>query len=227
MHDRYSLILAGGEWNARTAISRALSDEGWRVSPVDTYDEVDAALIGRAILTCLIEHEDDIRRLTARMGADGIWLPFIVCTRKDDRSLVASAYRAGAVGHLDWPFSTGELSRLIEQAEPYMRSTVIRQNARADARRRLSSLTGRERDVLEAMVSQGSNKLIAARLGLSPRTVEVYRARIMQRLAVKHMAHAIWIAFQSDEFAPAPEGEIIGAGTESSILEKKKSPAFK
>ena len=226
MRKRYSLILAGGEWNGRTAISRALSDDGWRVIPVDSYDEVDAALVGRAIVICLMENAGDITRLTDRMAADGIWLPFIACTHRDDRFLVSSAYRAGAAGHLDWPFEVAELDRLIGQAEPHMRNTVVRQNARANARRRLASLSGRERDVLEAMVTDGPNKLIASRLGLSLRTVEVYRARIMMRLGVGHMAQALWIAFQSGEFAPAPEGEIIGAAGEQPSIPKKNKASL-
>ncbi len=211
MHERYSLILAGGGWNERTGIARSLSGDGWRVTPVDSYDEVDAALVGRAILVFLAQEDTDIARITARMARDAIWLPFIACMEGENRLLAAKAYHAGAIGHLGWPFAADELRELAAQAEPTMRGMVVRQNTRADAKRRLAVLTARERDVLAAMIADGSNKMIASRLGLSPRTVEVYRSRIMQRLGVDHMTRVLWLAFQSEEFGAVPKDAVIGA----------------
>ncbi len=206
MRGTSGLILIGGEWNIRAGIARELAQGGWRAVPVDSYDEVDAALFADGIVACKMESKDDIARITRRMARDGIWFPIIACTAPgegaSDRALIATAYQAGAEGHLAWPFGVRELERLMNSAAPAMRRQANRRNAQSMARRRLSALTARERDVLQALIVHGSNKRIAHELGLSPRTVEIYRSRILQRLGAEHIAQAIWIAFQSGEIGP-------------------------
>lgn len=206
MRGASGLILIGGEWNIRAGIARELAQGGWRAVPVDSYDEVDAALFADGIVACKMESEEDIARITRRMARDGIWFPIIACTAPgegaSERALIADAYRVGAQGHLAWPFGVKELERLVNSAAPAMRREANRRNAQSMARRRLSTLTARERDVLQALIVHGSNKRIAHELGLSPRTVEIYRSRILQRLGADHIAQAIWIAFQSGEIGP-------------------------
>lgn len=217
MPGRYGLILIGGEWNLRTGIAHEFSRAGWRVAPVDSYDEVDAGLIGTGIVACKVESGDDIPRLTQRMAQDGIWLPIVACIPAGgDHALINAAFQAGAQAITGWPFAVADMERLLADAEPGMLRHVNRLNAQSMARARLAALTPRERDVLEQMILHGSSKSIAARLDLSPRTVEIYRGRILQRLGATHIAQAIWVAFQSGEIGPDIITQIFpGTGVEA------------
>ena len=79
-----------------------------------------------------------------------------------------------------------------------------------DAARRLGALSPRERQVLDALLAGGPNKVIAYDLGLSVRTVEVHRARMMERLGVRHLSEAIRLAVMAKLASPLSEGEEVG-----------------
>jgi DNA-binding NarL/FixJ family response regulator len=79
-----------------------------------------------------------------------------------------------------------------------------------DAVFRVASLTPRCRDVLDGLLAGQSNKVIAQKLGISPRTVEVYRAQLMRKLGARHVVDVIRIAFEAilaDQSAQAGSGE--------------------
>jgi two-component system response regulator FixJ len=82
-----------------------------------------------------------------------------------------------------------------------------------EAKIRLACLTGRERDVLNGLVAGYPNKTIAYDLGISPRTVEIYRSNLMDKLRVRSLSEALRIAFIADqkveEIQIIPEGNLI------------------
>ncbi len=117
-------------------------------------------------------------------------LPIIVMTAHGDIQVAVRAMKAGATDFLEKPFSEEALLGAIETAFKST-SASIRGGDIADATRRVESLSPRERDVLERLIDGRSNKVIAHELGLSVRTIEVHRARMMERLGVRQLAQAL------------------------------------
>ena len=114
-------------------------------------------------------------------------------TGHGDVATAVRAMKAGAVDFLEKPFSDQDLLHAIETAlRP--RDPASRDRESAEAASRMALLSAREREVLAALTSGRPNKLIAHDLGLSVRTVEVHRARMMRRLGVRQFAEAVRIA---------------------------------
>jgi two-component system response regulator FixJ len=117
-------------------------------------------------------------------------LSVIIVTAQGDVQTAVRAMKAGASDFLEKPYSDHELLRAIE-ATLSKELQITRNRDVADAVRRVASLSPRERDVLDGLMSGRPNKLIAYDLGLSVRTIEVHRARMMDRLGVRQLSEAI------------------------------------
>jgi FixJ family two-component response regulator/signal transduction histidine kinase len=117
-------------------------------------------------------------------------LPVIVMTGQGDVPTAVRAMKAGAVDFIEKPFSDEELLEAIEAALTGIGRLDSDREA-SEAAERLAVLSPRERAVLDALVAGGQNKIIAFDLGISVRTVEAHRARMMHRLGVRRLAEAI------------------------------------
>jgi two-component system response regulator FixJ len=113
-------------------------------------------------------------------------------TAQGDIRTAVRAMKAGAADFLEKPYTDDALLRSIEAAFD-SQMELDRANAPeiTEAVRRLATLSPREREVLEALIAGRPNKLIAHQLGISVRTVEVHRARMMERLGLRQFAEAI------------------------------------
>lgn len=128
--------------------------------------------------------------LQAEMLARGSRLPFVIITAHGDVPTARAAFRAEAIDFLEKPFDHEQLRAAIENA--FSREQLrLRREAEAS---RLSTLTPRERDVLEQAAKGLHAKEIAANLGISPRTVEVHKTRIMEKLGVRNVAELVRFA---------------------------------
>lgn len=130
--------------------------------------------------------------LIRKFRADGIACPVIAVTGHGDVALAVEAMKAGAADFIEKPFEDAVLLAAI-------RSTLTaRQDVPAQGRReaddRLAALSPRERDVLQGLVSGKINKVIAHDLGISPRTVEVYRANLMAKTAARSLSDLMRLA---------------------------------
>lgn len=131
------------------------------------------------------------------LRARGVMLPVVIMTGHGDIDMAVAAMKAGASDFIEKPFEKAALLGCVEAAR---RVAVADRGAGAraeDARSRLNVLTDRERDVLDGLVEGLPNKTIAFDLGISPRTVEIHRANLMQKLEVKSLAEALRIAFHA------------------------------
>lgn len=125
----------------------------------------------------------------------GIMLPVIIITGHGDVSLAVRAMKAGAVDFIEKPFEKATLLTAIQLAQMHNAGREQLHALAEAAQARLNVLTPRERDVLEGLVNGQSNKVVAYELGISPRTVEIHRANLMQKLAVHSLSDALRIAF--------------------------------
>jgi two-component system response regulator FixJ len=118
----------------------------------------------------------------------GCRLPIIMLTGNGDVRTVARAMQKGAVDFFEKPFNTQELLDRIQSVLAAEAHRCQEESACAVIRKRIESLTLREREVLDWVVSGTANKRIAGELGISIKTVEVHRARVMEKMAVRSVA---------------------------------------
>lgn len=143
--------------------------------------------------------EMDGLEVQQEMARRGIDMPVVILTGHGDVGIAVKAMRAGAVNFIEKPYEKDVLLDAIEEAWGRLRRGVDKDMKAAEARVRLASLTGRERDVLDGLVAGNPNKTIAYDLGISPRTVEIYRANMMEKLRVRNLSEALRIAFIAED----------------------------
>ena len=119
----------------------------------------------------------------------------IVLTGEGDTQLAVQAMKAGATDFLEKPCEPKSLMRTIDLAFETLEETEQVIARTGEARDKLSRLSSRERDVLEGLIEGKSNKVIGYELDISPRTVEVYRGKMMEKLEVQSLPEALRIAF--------------------------------
>jgi RNA polymerase sigma factor (sigma-70 family) len=134
--------------------------------------------------------------LQARVRQRGSAIPFVIITAHGDVPAARAAFRAEAVDFIEKPFEEAQLRSAIETAFALeRRRSDAAETRRADAEK-LSRLTSREREVLEHAVKGLHAKEIAAVLGISSRTVEVHKTRIMEKLEVRNIAELVRFAIE-------------------------------
>jgi two-component system, LuxR family, response regulator FixJ len=132
----------------------------------------------------------------------GITLPVIIMTGHGDVGSAVKAMKAGAVEFIEKPFEKSVLLSAIEQGFNRLDRAGKSQELALEAETRLQALSPRELDVLRGLADGLPNKSIAYALGISPRTVEIHRARMMDKLAVRNLSEALRIAFAAESAAP-------------------------
>ena len=123
-------------------------------------------------------------------------LPIIFITGHGDVPMAVEAMQAGAVDFIQKPFRDQDLLDRINQAlekDAGSRRMLAERNM---IRKRLESLTPREREVLDLVVAGKANKVIAGDLNLSQRTVEIHRARVMEKMEAHSLAHLVRIVLE-------------------------------
>jgi two-component system response regulator FixJ len=119
----------------------------------------------------------------------------VVLTGEGDVDVAVQAMKLGAYDFLEKPYNHVRLLEAIEQAFSRQAASNQAVTRRAKALAQINSLSLRERDVLIGLMGGHSNKVIAHDLGLSPRTIEIYRAKLMEKLNVRSLSEALRIAF--------------------------------
>jgi len=137
-----------------------------------------------------------------------IAMPVIVITGHGDVPLAVEAMKGGAVDFLEKPFDDEVLLAAIRSALKKQGDQQGRQALRAAVNARLALLSTRERQVLEGLVAGQPNKIIAFNLGISPRTVEIYRAHVMTKMEAASLSDLVRMALLAgvlDSGPPAAE----------------------
>jgi two-component system response regulator FixJ len=136
-------------------------------------------------------------QLLKTLKAMGSALPVIVITGHADVTVAVQAMKAGAADFVEKPFESELILRLV-RASLEENDEVMDANAKANrVRRRLDSLTARERQVLDMIIDGSSNKMIAAGLAISPRTVEIYRANVMSKMRADSLSDLVRMTLMS------------------------------
>ena len=138
-----------------------------------------------------------IEELIEHMTDHGQWLPVIGFSEGPDTGRVVRAVLAGALDYLQWPCPTDKILTAIELAESAAGNIGSLRLREARARSRVQKLTRREREVLEGVADGLSNRLIGEKLRISPRTVEIHRANMLNKMGASHTSEAIRIAIEA------------------------------
>lgn len=131
--------------------------------------------------------------LIETLQRQGIGLPLVVVTGHGDVPLAVRAMRAGALDFVEKPYSEERILKAVEGALEALRATDQRRTLALQASAQVAALSPREAEVLVALVAGKANKVIAFELGISPRTVEVHRAHLMEKLGVRSLPEAVRI----------------------------------
>jgi two-component system, LuxR family, response regulator FixJ len=171
----------------RDSIVELLEDAGYAVRAYARAEELlvrGAALEAGCIVTDVRMPGIDGLALLRRLRASGSPWPLILITGHGDVSMAVRAMKAGAADFLEKPFEAEALLTSIDDA---LRNPSGENHARdaETVHQLLLKLTPREHEVFDYLVTGHSNKEIAARIGISPRTVEFHRAHIMEKTAAK------------------------------------------
>jgi two-component system, LuxR family, response regulator FixJ len=143
------------------------------------------------VLTDVRMPEMDGLELQRRLAEAGSRLPVIVMTGHGDVPIAVEAMKAGAADFLEKPFDDEQLLASVLRAIAASERVRDEAEAAADIAARLATLTPREREVLDKLVEGLPNKTIAYDLGSSPRTVEVHRARVMEKMGARSLPELV------------------------------------
>jgi two-component system response regulator FixJ len=132
--------------------------------------------------------------LLRRLRELKLGVPVIVITGHGDVPLAVQAMKMGALDFLEKPFDDEVLLASVRAALGRLEQGHKRQTERSDIEARLASLSNRERDVLEGLVAGHANKQIAYDLGISPRTIEIYRANLMTKMQAASLSDLVRMA---------------------------------
>jgi len=132
--------------------------------------------------------------LLRRLRELEVLMPVIVITGHGDVPLAVEAMKGGAADFIEKPFDDEVLLAAVRSALSVQASDLEQQAARAAIADRLASLSVRERQVLEGLVAGNPNKTIAYDLGISPRTVEIYRANVMTKMEASSLSDLVRMA---------------------------------
>lgn len=178
----------------RDSLVWMLESSGYAVAAFDSAESFLAAW-RESMSGCLVL---DVRmpgmsglELFEELGRKRFTLPVIFITGHGDVPMAVSALKKGAVDFIEKPFGDQDMLRLIEQCLQQERNSRSKRKLEADTVRRLDHLTQREREVLDLIIAGKLNKQIADVLGISIKTVEVHRARVMEKMGAHSLAELV------------------------------------
>jgi RNA polymerase sigma factor (sigma-70 family) len=195
-----SVFIVDDDAGVRDSLAMLLELKGFAVR---TYDSAEQFLAryrpewpGCLVLDLRMPGMDGLT-LQAELARRGVRLPLIVVTAHGDVAAARTALKAGAVDFIEKPIDNELLLAAVSAALERDLRTRDRAALEAAVAERLARLTGREREVLDLVVEGRHNREIAAALGISPRTVEVYKARVMEKLQVRRVPELVRLVLQA------------------------------
>ena len=182
------------EEQVRNSLAFLLASAGFAVRTHESavaFLEVAPSVRNGCLITDLRMPDMDGVELLRRLREGDALLPTIVITGHGDVQMAVEAMKNGALDFIEKPFSDqlliDSIRRAVEQAESQGKNEAVQETIRE----RIESLSERERQVLKGIVAGQPNKTIAFDLGISPRTVEVYRAGLMGKMHAKSLPELV------------------------------------
>ena len=195
--ERLTVFVIDDDAAVRDSIALMLGLEGYRTS---VFADAEAFLAawredwaGCVIADVRLPGQSGVE-LQGALRKRAITIPFVIITAHGDVATARAAFRSQAVDFLEKPFDNVQLCAAIETAFAIEERRIQRDDNHRRDFEKLARLTPREREVLEKAAQGLHAKEIAAALGISPRTVEVHKTRIMEKLGVRNVAELVRFA---------------------------------
>jgi len=191
---RYTVFVVDDDVAVRDSLSLMLSLQGFRTASFARGEDF-LAVLQADWLGCVVADLKmpgmsglDLQRALAPRG-DG--LPVVVITAHGDVESSRQAFKAAAIDFLQKPFDDEQIVAAIEQAFQSIDTHEADRATRKQHDSALAQLTAREHEVMRLLANGLQNREVAEQLGLSPRTVEVHKARILAKLGVRNLAELV------------------------------------
>jgi two-component system, LuxR family, response regulator FixJ len=181
----------------RTSLATLLEIHGFSTrvyqSGSEFLSKVDPAIPGCALIDLRMPGLDGIG-LLRKMGESNIRVPVVMMTGFGEVATAVKAMKAGAADFLEKPLDEAELLTILNRLVANSQVSAELEKLSEQGQARLSRLTERERDVFNGLIMGKTNKGIALDLGISPRTVEIHRARVMEKLEARTLSDVVRLA---------------------------------
>jgi two-component system response regulator FixJ len=192
--DKARICVVDDDAAVRDALRTILEDSGYEVAALGSSVAFLDSLSGGAEPACILS---DVRMpemsgldLLKTLSTRGMKSPIILITGFADVPMAVEAMKAGAADFIEKPFTAERITSAVAAALDRA-SNSEGPEAVEQVRQRLAALTQREQEIMALLVTGHSNKSAARELAISPRTVEVHRARVMQKMEAKNLAELV------------------------------------
>lgn len=221
MEQRIAIHIVGGNSRTRAEQSRLILAMGHHAEVYsDLVELIDRPPRSGVIIASEGVLENGISALLDELADAGVWTPLVAAKPDPGVEEVVDAIQAGALDFLQMPLTENELRRMIAHVHSDAGRHAEARRRLIDARRRIGTLSKREREVLDWLSEGCSNKAIARNLDISPRTVEIHRANMMEKLDASHAAEAVRLRIEASfqEDGKEPQAKKSEAPTGGAIL---------
>lgn len=204
-NDRIVHVIDDDE-GVRKALAFLLGSAGFLVRIYESavvFLAADPSSMSGVVVTDIGMPEIDGLELQRRLKARKIALPLVMITGNADIRIAVEALKAGAADFIEKPFDDEVLVATINSAFDRDVENADHNVLRSEVNKRLSTLSARERQVLDHVLDGRPNKVIAQRLSLSPRTVEVYRVNLKMKMQASNTSELIRMVLMSTGAGPA------------------------
>lgn len=191
---RYTVFVVDDDLSVRDSLALMLSLQGFRTASFARGEDF-LAVLQPDWLGCVVA---DLKmpgmsglELQEALAQRACRLPVVIITAHGDVASSRIAFKADAVDFLEKPFDDEQIIAAIEQSFARLDATEAARSTQRQNESVLSQLTAREREVMHLLGQGLQNREVAEQLGLSPRTVEVHKARILAKLGVRNLAELV------------------------------------
>ena len=191
------IFLVDGDMRRRASISHCLAQCEIHVDPYESVAELRGHMADFG-LVLIHDQSGEIAQVIDFMAEAGNWLPVIGFSEKPDPRAVAKAIHYGAIDYLAWPFAENEIVSTLRDAAALAETIGQRKNREYTAKKRVDRLSKREREVLLSVANGLSSHKIAEQLEISPRTVEIHRSNMLNKMGATNTSEAIRFAVEAD-----------------------------
>lgn len=190
---RYTVHVVADEAQQRATMARLIFAAGHHA---EVYNDADELVEHRPTSGIVLVHEEG--RLGApaacqALAKHALWLPVIGFGAQVDASRVVAGIKSGAMDYLVGSLTAGMIVAKLQECAKEAESVASVRGQQAAARSMLARLSERERQVLDLLAAGLSNKEMARNMSISPRTVEIHRAKMMGKIGAASSAHAVRI----------------------------------